>query len=368
MSIPVEGHVIVVGAGGNIGSHLVAHLVRMLGVRWITLVDRDVYEAKNLVSQDITRRDVGHPKASVQAARLRRINPAVGVSAIDDAVEAVPLGRLRGAVLLACVDSRAARRSINTMAWRLGMPWIDAGVRREGLLARMNVYVPGAGQPCLECAWDARDYQALEQAYPCGAGSAPAATNAPSALGALAASLQALECQKLLAGEREDLAVGKQVTISAVGHQHYVTRFAANPACRFDHATWDVERLQPGPAQVTLAQAFELGRKSLATDEPLRLQVTNQVFATQLWCVNCGQVRSVGLRLLGRLRPRERDCADCGRRTRPGGFDVLEWLSDGELAPAVHRATLRRLGLRRGDLFTVAGGTRAAHFQLGAEQ
>src|SRR5439155_23871873 len=131
---------------------------------------------------------------AVQARRLRRINPALAVTEIFAAVENVALGLLRGAVLLACLDSRAARRSVNTAVWRLGMPWIDAGVLADGLLARVNVYLPGPDQPCLECAWEERDYEALEQEYPCaGQGVAPA-TNAPSALGALAASLQALEC------------------------------------------------------------------------------------------------------------------------------------------------------------------------------
>jgi len=177
-NLPDRGSVTVVGAGGNIGSHLVPHLARMRGVERVTLVDPDICVEKNLASQDITGRDVGKAKAAVQARRLRRISPVLAVKAIVEAVENVPLGLLRGSVLLACLDSRAARRSVNLAAWRLGLPWIDAGVHGDDLLARVNVYFPCPDQPCLECAWDDRDYQMLAQVYPCVGRDAPRATNA----------------------------------------------------------------------------------------------------------------------------------------------------------------------------------------------
>ena len=159
--------IVVVGAGGNIGSHLVAHLARTSGVARITLVDRDVYDETNLASQDITLGDVGKPKVAVQARRLRRIAPALTVCPVEDTLENVPLGLLRGDVILGCLDSRAARRALNLVAWRLHVPWIDAGVHGPDLLVRVNVHRPGPDQPCLECAWDARDYEIAQQDYPC---------------------------------------------------------------------------------------------------------------------------------------------------------------------------------------------------------
>ena len=130
-----ERGVIVVGAGGNIGSHLVTHLARMPQLDSVTLIDRDVYEASNLQTQDITPQDVGKRKTAVQARRLKRINPAIRVTAIHDSVERVPLGKLRSNVILACLDSRVARQHVNQFAWRLGVPLIDAGVEAGGMLA-----------------------------------------------------------------------------------------------------------------------------------------------------------------------------------------------------------------------------------------
>ena len=92
-----QATLVVVGAGGNIGSHLVPHLGRMARVGRVVLIDRDAYEPANLTSQDITPRDIGRPKALVQARRLRAINPALEVAAVVGAVEDQPLGLLRGA-------------------------------------------------------------------------------------------------------------------------------------------------------------------------------------------------------------------------------------------------------------------------------
>src|SRR5262249_39035744 len=159
---------------------------------------------------------------------------------------------LRGDLILACLDSRRARQYVNQAAWRLGVTWIDAGVDAGGLLARVNIYEPGIENTCLECAWDERDYEALEQTYPCsGVANEPAPTNSPSWLGALAASLQANECQKLLAGKIDKAAIGQQVLLDVLYHKHYVTTFKRNPYCRFSHKVWPIERLSYGPAELT---------------------------------------------------------------------------------------------------------------------
>jgi adenylyltransferase/sulfurtransferase len=354
----------VVGCG-LIGSHLVPHLGRVPNVHRVTLVDPDVYDENNLRSQDITPRDVGKPKAAVQARRLRRVNPALEVMAVADAVENVPLGRLRANVILACLDSRAARRHVNRIAWRLGVPWIDSAIQGEDLLARVNVYVPQAHQPCLECAWDERDYQALEQTYPCNGGSAaPQPTNAPSSLGALAASLLALECEKVLAGRWEWAAAGRQVLINALGHKHYVTRFGHNPACRFDHTVWRIEAIDEPPDKLTVAGVLKFGPESDSRHPPA-LRILGQAFVKRLTCLECGQTRDVRLRLIGRLRAAERLCAACGGEMRVTGFDMIERLNPAELPEVTLGRSLWSFGIRLGDVVTLSTAEGERHFQIG---
>jgi molybdopterin/thiamine biosynthesis adenylyltransferase len=360
-------HVVVVGAGGNIGSHLVPHLARMPGIDRVTLIDKDVYESSNLQTQDITPRDVGKRKATVQAQRLKRINPRIRVQAIVDAVENVPLGKLRADVILSCLDSRIARQRVNQFAWRLGVPLIDAGVEAGGLLARVNVYVPGADNPCLECAWDDRDYEALEQTYPCnGLIPSVAATNAPSSLGALAASLQAIECQKLLDGRVDRAAVSKQVLVDASYHKHYVTTFSRNPNCRFSgHEVWHIEALSRSIEEITLQQALKLA--PAAGNGSAGLRVEGRPFVKRLTCISCGAMRSV-LRFEDSLSRRQSRCSKCRQRMMPTGFDLVERLSADSVSQDVLARSLRALGLRPGEVFSVGDGDGEYHYEISDNQ
>lgn len=347
--------VVVVGAGGNIGSHLVPHLGRLRGVTRVVLVDPDVYEARNLASQDIGRADVGQPKVLVQARRLRRVAPGLHVTMLAERLEDVPLGRLRGDVLLACLDGRAARRAANLRAFRLGMPLLDAGVRADGLLARLDVFDPRGDGPCWECGREGAEDGDGERVYTCDPpAEAPAPTGAPSALGALAAALQALECGKLLHGPREHLAVGRRVTVSALTHRHFVTRLLPDPACPVDHARWTIATSPTPPEALTVAGALAL------VPGAARLQVAGQRFVRGLVCPACGERRAFAIRLLGRLEPGLRTCGGCGGGMRPAGSDVVEWVGEAE-----ETASLSGLGVRGGDVLSFLGPDGVAHVQIG---
>lgn len=362
--------IVVIGAGGNIGSHLVPHLARMPQVARVTLIDRDVYEPANLLTQDITPRDVGRRKAVVQARRLSRINRSLRVTAIAEAVERVPLGLLRADVMLACLDSRRARQYVNQAAWRLGVKWIDTGVEAGNLLARVNVYVPVDERcPCLECAWDEQDYAALEQAYAClGFAEHTFPTNAPSSLGALAAALQALECEKVLSGRMEQAAVGQQVLINAAHHRQYVTTYRRNPDCRFDgHETWSIKRLKLRPQDLTLRQALELRPEAAAAGDHAGLRVEGASFVRKLSCMGCGQTRRL-LRLQSRLRSAESTCGCCGQRMVAAGRDVSERLMADALTDKLLARSLHSLGFRHGDVFSIGSRAHELHFEIDVER
>jgi molybdopterin/thiamine biosynthesis adenylyltransferase len=362
MSEPKKS-IVVVGAGGNTGSHLVPHLARMSCVESVTLIDHDHYEAKNLVTQNIAVRDIGKPKALVQARALKRIRPALRVVAMTEAVETVSLGRLRGDVILACLDSRRARQSVNQAAWQLGVPWIDTGVEGGGLLARVNVYVPGTDNPCLECAWDERDYDLLEQSYSCdGSATITPPTNAPSTLGALAASLAAIECRKLLAGEFDKAAIGKQVLIDALHHRHYMTRYHRNPRCLFDHNVWRIEKLDCDGASLTVGEALQLASDG-AVNRDSWLQVRGRPFIKRLTCQSCAQTKSV-LQLRGSLSEAKKTCERCGKQMVVAGIDLMERLNIGGLSEAEMARSLKSIGIRAGDIFSVRDGRSEHYFEV----
>ena len=161
----------VVCAGlGNIGSYLSAHLARMEEISHVVLCDPDVYEPGQEIGQDIPVDAIGCSKTVVQAERLRSIRPDLMVESFPAPVERLPLGRIHDAIVVSCLDSRVARLHLASRAWRVGSPFVDAAVGgNSSLLCRTNVYLPEPDAACFECAFEASDYEKLEQVFPCDA-------------------------------------------------------------------------------------------------------------------------------------------------------------------------------------------------------
>jgi molybdopterin/thiamine biosynthesis adenylyltransferase len=360
-------HVIAVGAG-NVGSQVARHLARSPSVSRVTIIDSGRYTPDNLQTQDIDACEVGAAKADVQAARLRRIHPTLPVTSIVGRVEDQPLGALRADAILACVDSRRARLTINQAAWRLGTPWIDSGVSGQSLLARVQVYVPaGSAAACLECAWEAADYAAVEQVYPCEGDAGPAPTNASSSLGALAAALQTIECEKLLTGQRDRALIGRDVLVDALHHKHYVTAFRRNPACRMpDHGGWRIDALPTSASRMTVRDAFALGQRQARVGENATFAVAGQRLALKLTCPGCGE-SSATFRLERAVRAAAPACRQCGRSLQVSGFDlhdatpleVVPWtMLDGPLAD---------VGIETGDVLSLATSSGETYFEIGGD-
>lgn len=340
-------HIVVAGAGGNTGSHLLPHIARASRVARLTLIDPDSYEPANLAVQNIDAADLGQPKVVAQAARLSRIRPDLAIAAIRSRVEDVPRGLLRCDLFVSCLDSRAARQHLSEIAWRLGASWIDCGVLGGQNLARITTWRPEPDSPCLECAWDPADYALLEQEYLCGAERATALpTGASSALGALAASLVAVELARFLC--HETLAPGQQVILDAEHHVVQTTHERRNRECRFDHAVWRVEPWFAAPSTTTVAQALrELGL----------LRIDGHRFVSELVCPGCGRHENCGVHL---NRPLAR-CAACNRRMASSGFGTRDFLDSALAAPFLHRnpdLTLDRLGIHAGDIVSCDRGHR----------
>ena len=359
----VNACVAVVGSGGNIGSHLVGLLARRPEVRRVLLVDQGRYEEKNLTSQDIRAADVGKPKVRVQKERLARIRPDLDVKAIHAGIEAVPRGNLRADVILSGLDSLESRQSVNEIVWRLNVPWIDAGVRGTGRLARVTIYRPGLDRPCLECAWDHRQYDNLRQTCPCDGGGqfeAPA-TRAPAALGALAASLAAIEFEKMMSGEAP-VQCGREIVFDALNNRCLTGSRRRNPDCRFDHEPWAIDRVEIDRSRATLRDLFSLlcrnGKSANAS-----LSIEGDRFVSGLTCRTCGATRRL-LRLRQRLPTSSRHCRHCGGAMIATGIELRSALDFNALS-AHHRATrLASIGLDAGDILTIQSDSSIRHIEL----
>ncbi|MDA8131114.1 MAG: HesA/MoeB/ThiF family protein [Elusimicrobia bacterium] len=181
--------VAVVGAGG-LGSMVLACLAGA-GVGELGILDFGPVELSNLHRQfTYGIRDVGGLKTELAAARLREINPGVGVKVR----EALLTGKNAAALLAGydfiadCTDNYPTRSAINRACLELGKTYVHGAVyRMEG---QLTVFEPGRG-PCLGCLSPGQgeaDAQACAEAGVLG----PAA----AAIGAM----QALEIIKLILG------------------------------------------------------------------------------------------------------------------------------------------------------------------------
>lgn len=362
---PERKSVVVVGAG-NIGSHLIPHLGRMDEIGAVTIVDRDRYEERNISGQDITPADTNRPKAAVQARRLRRLRRDLVVHSICADLERLPPGLLHADVILAAVDNRRARRRVNEVAWQLRVPWIDAAVDAAGLLVRIAIYVPGDELPCLECGWNDQDYDAIDQVYPCPTSGQPgrhpaatAGTNAPSALGAVAAGMQALECRALVESVSPASAAGRQVFADLRHHQYYCTSLPRNPRCRRrPHSAWRTVAWDIDPRELRVGDLLHGGDPSLpgfATGSGTgELRANNQRWTRRFVCATCGASRS-GITLLRRPLPEvSRRCPRCQGRMYALGLEVADSLREDTLSKRESEHSLHDLGLRTHDLVTVA--------------
>lgn len=352
---------VVVAGAGNIGSHVLPLVARMARVARIAIVDPDLYDDRNLMSQDITEGNVGRPKADVQAERLRGIRADLEVTAWSCAVQAVPVGHLRASAIIGCIDSRRVRQYVNEVARRLSTTYIDAGVRGDELLVRLSTFVPGPDTACMECGWDDADYAALEATYACTPAAPAPPTGAPAALGALAAALQALELEALIEGEASSHS-SHEVLYAARGQKLYDTKTARNPACRLAHNAYEIQTLPSGALEMSVAAALEMGTN---VGEGRSLSVLGSAFATSLACPSCGEHSALGVELEAAIDAARRRCSACGGLMLSLG--VVDRLSADTLQRYVLDLPLGGLGLRAGDVFTVSGQTGSRHFQLPCE-
>ncbi|MGB7760312.1 MAG: ThiF family adenylyltransferase, partial [Bryobacteraceae bacterium] len=242
---------------GAIGCPLALLLAPVPEVVRLTLIDFDRFTAGNR-ALGLERADVGQYKARAVASKVRRIRRDLKVEAVVARAEHVPFGDLRGMVIC-CGDNRPVRSTCSEAAFRGGADaLIDAGVRRDHLLARATIYFPQIpGAACHLCGWGKADWDAYAASYTCQGSVGVPATGSPMYLTALAAALAAQLCCDYLRGDAKPQADARQLVYSAEVHRAWETAIRRNPACHFDHGQWIVTRVGINPARYTLGEALE---------------------------------------------------------------------------------------------------------------
>ena len=158
-----KAKVMVIGAGA-IGNEVLKNLA-LLGIGNIYIFDRDTIEMSNLTRSILFRaEDCNRLKAEAAADTLRKINPDINVVWRNGDIRFdLGLGLIRRMdVVIGCLDNRGARLKMNTDCFRIGKPWVDAGIGQ--LNGQIRVFSPETGA-CYECSFTEDDY--IQVGMPC---------------------------------------------------------------------------------------------------------------------------------------------------------------------------------------------------------
>ena len=148
----VAGSVVLVAGAGGLGCPLATYLAAA-GVGELRVCDQDVVELSNLNRQILYgHADLGQPKATAAAARLRAQNADIRVTPHVLTLDAESLTRVAGGadLIVDCVDNFATRHLLNQYCVDHGVPLLHAGV--WGMGGQLALLTPPT-TPCLRCVF-----------------------------------------------------------------------------------------------------------------------------------------------------------------------------------------------------------------------
>ena len=218
----VEGHALIIGAGG-LGAPAALYLAAG-GVGGLTICDFDAVDLTNLQRQIIhTTQSVGLNKAVSAQQALTAINPEVTVQTIDRRMDAAELRRLAADadVVIDCSDNFETRYALNQVCVILRKPLVSgAAIGFEGQVTvfdRRN-----DDSPCYHCLFPD---MGAEEAMRC------AENGVFAPLVGMIGTTQAAEAMKLLLGLGASLQ-GRLLLLDALAMEWRSIRLHRDPACK----------------------------------------------------------------------------------------------------------------------------------------
>jgi adenylyltransferase/sulfurtransferase len=351
--------VLVVGAGA-LGNEVVKNLA-LVGLGTTYLIDLDVVEPSNLSRSVFFRAtDGGRPKAEVAARRAQELNPEITIIPLHgDVITDLGLGLFAEVdLVIGCLDNREARLWVNRQCWKVGTPWIDAGIQEiQGVV---KIFVP-PDSACYECAMTERDYQLLNLRYSCPllkrddvlAGKVPTAPTIASMM----AALQVQEALKLLHGL--PVAAGSALVYNGVGNQFYSTRLPFREDC-LSHETYP-ERVELALGhRAAVSELLKAAVPHLGGAGPLHL-VLDRELVVAVDCPRCSW-RGEVMRPRVQVRAGEAVCPICQQPARP------ELVSAVDDSSPLTDEPLCRVGIPPYDIVRVDGPAETGFFLLAADR
>ena len=215
-----SARVLVIGAGG-LGCPVALYL-GAAGVGQLRLVDDDNIELANLQRQiGFEQNQLGESKAESLAGRIRRINPLVSVTALNQRLEGEELARQveETSLVVDCSDNFNTRFALNRACVAAKVPLVSgAAIRGEG---QLSVYDSRQqSSPCYHCLYPEQGNEDLTCSQ--------AGVIAP--LVGMIGSAQAMEAIKVISGVGTPL-VGRLLILDAWEMQWREMKLVRDPSC-----------------------------------------------------------------------------------------------------------------------------------------
>ena len=215
-----SARVLVIGAGG-LGCPVALYL-GAAGVGQLRLVDDDNIELANLQRQiGFEQNQLGESKAESLAGRIRRINPLVSVTALNQRLEGEELARQveETSLVVDCSDNFSTRFALNRACVAAKVPLVSgAAIRGEGQLSVFDSRQQSS--PCYHCLYPEQGNEDLT--------CSEAGVIAP--LVGMIGSAQAMEAIKVISGVGTPL-VGRLLILDAWEMQWREMKLVRDSSC-----------------------------------------------------------------------------------------------------------------------------------------
>ena len=188
--------VVGMGALGTVAAEILARS----GIGKLVVIDRDVVELTDLQRQLLyDEGDVGKPKVTAAAEKLKRINSEIKIEAAAADIDYKNIAKLVGRpdVVLDCTDNLETRFLLNEYCLKNKLLWIHAAAIRETAQLMVFDFRSSNNLPCFACVFG---NSAAEETCDT-VGVLASATTA-------IAAMQATEAVKLLLGKEKDCTKG----------------------------------------------------------------------------------------------------------------------------------------------------------------
>lgn len=343
--------VLVIGAGA-IGNEVLKNLA-LLGIGNIFIYDRDTIEMSNLTRSILFRADdCDRLKAEAAADALKKINPDINVVWRNGDIRFdLGLGLIRRMnVVIGCLDNRGARLKMNTDCFRIGIPWIDAGIGQ--LNGQIRAFSPEHGA-CYECSFTEEDY--TQVGMPCNrlASIYAAEGKIPTTptIASIVAAVQVQEALKLLDRknwEGRNLVSHEMIFNGTIADCMRFELMRRADCTAHETITEDeiVELHEATAEKTTVGELMSMVEEHLGEGATLELKFD---IALTVDCVDCNEKTPV-LKPVGLYFQEDLVCEKCGKDRTLNVFHTIN-RKQSEVFDAICHIPLRALNIPDLDIF-----------------